>query len=105
MVRFRLAHPRHRRSQLLAAGRGPFLSDRYKLLQLEAALPSTLISCASILSVTATAGCRVEHAYPGVSRDMIRLVLRRIQKQGQAECLGRGPGAPWRKRGNTSKKG
>jgi Fic family protein len=48
---------------------------------------------------------QLEHACPGVSRDMIRLVLRRIQKQGQAECLGRGPGAPWRKRGNTSKKG
>jgi len=48
---------------------------------------------------------QLEHACPGVSRDMIRLVLRRIQKQGLAECLGRGPGAPWRKRGNTSKKG
>lgn len=48
---------------------------------------------------------QLEHACPGVSRDMIRLVLRRLQKEGQAECLGRGPGAPWRRRGNTSKKG
>jgi len=44
---------------------------------------------------------QLEHACPGVSRDMIRLVLRRWQKEGQVECLGRGPGAPWRKKGNT----
>ncbi len=48
---------------------------------------------------------QLEHACPGVSRDMIRQVLRRLQKKGQAECLGRGPGASWRKKGNTSKKG
>lgn len=48
---------------------------------------------------------QLEHACPGVSRDMIRLVLRRLQKEGHAECLGRGPGAPWRNKGNTSKKG
>ena len=46
-----------------------------------------------------------ERACPGVSRDMIRLVLRRLQKEGHAECLGRGPGASWRKKGNTPKKG
>ena len=48
---------------------------------------------------------QLEHACPGVSRDMIRLVLRRLQKEGHAECLGRGPGASWRKKGNTPKKG
>ena len=48
---------------------------------------------------------QLEHSCPGVSRDMIRLVLRRLQKEGHAECLGRGPGASWRKKGNTSKKG
>jgi hypothetical protein len=36
---------------------------------------------------------QLEHPCPGVSRDMIRLVLRRLQKKGQAECLGRSPGA------------
>jgi|SRR5271157_563896 len=45
---------------------------------------------------------RLEHACPGVSRDMIRRVLRALQKTGGVECLGRGPGAAWRKRGNTS---
>jgi hypothetical protein len=48
---------------------------------------------------------QLEHSCPGVSRDMIRLVLRRLQKEGHAECLGRGPGASWRKKGNTSKRG
>ena len=48
---------------------------------------------------------QLEHSCPGVSRDMIRLVLRRLQKEGHAECLSRGPGASWRKKGNTPKKG
>ena len=48
---------------------------------------------------------QLEDACPGVSRDMIRKTLRDLQKQGGVECLGRGPGAAWRKRGNTSKRG
>lgn len=36
---------------------------------------------------------------PGVSRDMVRTVLRDEQKQGRVECLGRGPSAAWRKKG------
>jgi Fic family protein len=41
----------------------------------------------------------VERASPGVSRDMVRRVLQRLQKAGQVECIGMGPGATWRKRG------
>jgi Fic family protein len=41
----------------------------------------------------------LERSSPGVSRDMLRKVLKDLQKKGQVECLGRGPGAPWRKRG------
>jgi Fic family protein len=40
----------------------------------------------------------LERACPGVSRDMIRKLLRRFQAEGAIECLGRGPGARWRKR-------
>ena len=40
----------------------------------------------------------LEHACPGVSRDMIRLLLRDLKSTGRIECLGRGPGAKWRKR-------
>ena len=40
----------------------------------------------------------LEKACPGVSRDMVRLVLRDLRANGEIECLGRGPGAPWRKR-------
>ncbi len=32
-------------------------------------------------------------------RDMIRVVLKGIQKEGVVECIGRGPGALWRKKG------
>lgn len=46
----------------------------------------------------------LERACPGVSRDMVRRVLRDLQGAGQVECLGRGPGAAWRKKGNTLKK-
>ncbi|MBN2373223.1 hypothetical protein JXL19_05520 [bacterium] len=35
----------------------------------------------------------------GVSRDMIRKVLGRLREEGKVECLGKGPKAPWRKRG------
>jgi Fic family protein len=47
----------------------------------------------------------LERSSPGVSRDMIRKILRRLQKQDRVECLGRGPGAPWKKKGNTLKRG
>ncbi|HEX6903158.1 MAG TPA: Fic family protein [Thermoanaerobaculia bacterium] len=45
----------------------------------------------------------VERAAPGVSRDMIRQVFRRLQGEGIIECLGKGPGTRWRKRGITPK--
>lgn len=40
----------------------------------------------------------LERACPSVSRDMIRRVLRNLQAKREVECLGRGPGALWRKR-------
>jgi hypothetical protein len=40
----------------------------------------------------------LERACPGVSRDMIRRVLRDGRRNGAVECLGRGRGAKWRKR-------
>ncbi|HUT54730.1 MAG TPA: Fic family protein [bacterium] len=46
----------------------------------------------------------LERVCPGVSRDMIRVVLRDLKKAGKVECLGRGPGAPWKKKGNNLKK-
>jgi Fic family protein len=47
----------------------------------------------------------LERACPGVSRDMIRRVLRVLKEAGKVEALGRGPGALWQKRGSTLKKG
>ncbi|MFM9039768.1 MAG: Fic family protein [Betaproteobacteria bacterium] len=41
----------------------------------------------------------LERACPGVSRDMIRRVLN-TQKGQTVDCIGRGPGALWQKRGN-----
>lgn len=41
----------------------------------------------------------LERACPGVSRDMIRRVLRGRQQAGAVDCLGLGPGARWRQRG------
>ena len=41
----------------------------------------------------------LERACPGVSRDMVRRVLRELQKAGKVACLGRGPGAAWRRKG------
>lgn len=41
----------------------------------------------------------LEQACPGVSRDMIRRILT-LQKGKAVECLGRGPGARWQKRGS-----
>ncbi len=47
----------------------------------------------------------LERACPGVSRDMVRRVLRALQKTKHVECLGRGPGASWQRKGNTRKRG
>lgn len=47
----------------------------------------------------------LERACPGVSRDMVRRVLRDLQRSGRAVCLGRGPGARWRRKGNALKRG
>jgi Fic family protein len=47
---------------------------------------------------------QVEQASPGVSREMIRRVLREL-KGKKVECIGRGPGAKWTKKGNTLKRG
>jgi len=41
----------------------------------------------------------VERACPGVSRDMIRLVLRALQEEKRIVCLGRGRAARWRRMG------
>ena len=46
----------------------------------------------------------LERACPSVSRDMVRRVLRDLQKSGKVGCLGRGPGALWRRKGITPKK-
>ena len=47
----------------------------------------------------------IERACPGVSRDMVRRVLRDLRSEGRVECLGRGRTAHWRKRGNIRQKG
>ena len=41
----------------------------------------------------------LERACPGVSRDMVRRILRDLRKAGKVVCLGRGPGAAWRRKG------
>ncbi len=43
----------------------------------------------------------IERVCPGVSRDMVRRVLRDLRAAGRVSCRGRGPGAPWVKEGNT----
>jgi Fic family protein len=40
----------------------------------------------------------LERACPGVSRDMVRRVLRQLKQRGEVEVLGRGPGALWQKK-------
>jgi len=47
----------------------------------------------------------LERACPGVSRELIRRVLRQMRDAGDVQCTGRGPGALWRKRGNVRKRG
>ena len=39
----------------------------------------------------------LERACPAVSRDMIRRVLSELRQQRAVECIGRGPGASWRR--------
>lgn len=41
---------------------------------------------------------QLEALCPSVSPETVRLVLRGLKRQGKIECLGRGPGALWRKR-------
>lgn len=41
----------------------------------------------------------LERACPEVSRDMVRRVLRDLKAANRVECLGKGPGARWRKKG------
>jgi Fic family protein len=47
----------------------------------------------------------VKRSCPGVSHDMVRRVLRNLKKTDKIICQGRGPGAKWRKKGNTLKRG
>lgn len=42
---------------------------------------------------------QLELRCPGVSRDMVRRVLREQQTLGKVECQGRGPAAKWQKKG------
>lgn len=46
----------------------------------------------------------LRRACPGVSPDMVRVVLRELQKENVLVCMGRGPGALWKKKGNIPKK-
>ncbi|MCA9408025.1 MAG: Fic family protein [Candidatus Omnitrophica bacterium] len=39
----------------------------------------------------------IERACPGVSRDMIRVVFRKLQKEKKIKCLGKGKTAQWKK--------
>jgi len=48
---------------------------------------------------------QLESRCAGVSRDMVRRVLRSLQKEGVVECLGRGPGAKWKRRGIARERG
>jgi Fic family protein len=45
----------------------------------------------------------LESACPGVSHDMARKVLRNLRRMGDVECLGRGPGARWKKLGKKKR--
>ena len=47
----------------------------------------------------------LEKTCPGVSRDMIRRVLKNLKEAKNVECIGRGPGALWKRKGNTLKRG
>jgi len=41
----------------------------------------------------------LERACPGVSRDMVRKVLKGLRARGRISCIGRGPGARWHREG------
>lgn len=43
----------------------------------------------------------LEERSPGVTRDMVRVVLNRLKGEGRIRCEGRGRGAVWRKVGTT----
>lgn len=43
----------------------------------------------------------IERLCPSVSRDMIRVILNRLRKEGFLNCKGTGRGALWEKRGNN----
>ncbi len=43
----------------------------------------------------------VERSCPNVTRDMVRVVINKLNKQGKLQCEGAGAGAVWRKRGNN----
>ena len=43
----------------------------------------------------------LERVCPGVSRDMVRKVLRKLKAARKVVCEGHGPGAHWRRKGNT----
>jgi Fic family protein len=47
----------------------------------------------------------IERQCPGVSRDMIRHVLRALSAAGRLHCRGRGPGARWARKGKVPTKG
>ena len=44
-------------------------------------------------------------ACPGVSPDLIRKTLSKLQRAGELESQGRGPGAIWKKKENSPKNG
>jgi hypothetical protein len=41
----------------------------------------------------------LERECPHVSRDTVRLLLKRLRRQGKVVCLGRGPAASWKRVG------
>lgn len=47
----------------------------------------------------------LEQECPGVSRDLIRKILRDLRAAGAIESIGRGPGAEWRRKGESLKRG
>jgi hypothetical protein len=47
----------------------------------------------------------LERLCPGVSRELIRHWLKELKAAGAVQCVGRGPGAQWRKEGSDLKEG
>ena len=47
----------------------------------------------------------LERLCPGTSRDHLRRLLKEMKAAGLVTCLGRGPGAKWRKEGHNQKRG